>query len=83
MAVKTPSYWQEEKYQPLVEAETAYGHKVKIPKNLHGIWEKTASLKGRYPRDVEMAKAAGFFTRTLHNRVNQDILLVYYEEFEE
>ena len=81
MAIKTPSYWQEEKYQPLVEAETAYGNKVEIPQNLQNIWELTASLKGRYPKDVERAKAAGFFKRTTHNRVKRDILLVYYEEF--
>lgn len=83
MAIKTPSYWQEEKYQPLVEAETAYGNKVEIPQNLQDIWNKTVSLKGKYPKDVEQAKAAGFFKRTLHNRVNQDVLLVYYEEFQE
>ena len=81
MAIKTPSYWQEEKYQPLVEAETAYGNKVEIPQNLQNVWEQIASLKGRYPKDVEQAKAAGFFKRTTHNRAKRDILLVYYEEF--
>ena len=83
MAIKTPSYWQEEKYQPLVEAETAYGNKVKIPKSLQDIWERTASLKGRYPKNVERAKAAGFFKLESRNKVNWDILRVYYEEFQE
>ena len=83
MEIKVPSYWQEEKYQPMVEAETAYGNKVKIPQNLKDIWERTASLKGRYPKDVEQAKAVGFFRRTTHNRVKRDVLLVYYEEFRE
>ena len=82
MAVKTPSYWQEEKYQPMVEAETAYGNKVEIPQNLQAIWNRTASLKGKYPKDVEQAKAAGFFKRKTRNRANWDILLVYYEEFQ-
>ena len=81
MAIKTPSYWQEEKYQPLVEAETAYGNKVEIPQNLQDVWEMVASLKGRFPKDVEHAKAEGFFKRTIHNRVKQDVWLVYYEEF--
>lgn len=69
MAIKTPSYWKEEKYQPMVEAETAYGNRVEIPQNLQDIWERTASLKGRYPKDVQ--------------RANWDTLLVYYEEFQE
>ena len=83
MAIKTPSYWKEEKYQPLVEAETAYGNIVEIPQNLQDIWKRTASLKGKYPKDVEQAKAVGFFERKTRNRENWDILLVYYEEFQE
>ena len=83
MAIKTPIYWQEEKYKPMVEVETAYGNKVKIPKNLQNIWEMVASLKGKYPKDVEQAKSVGFFKRTIHNRLKRDVMLVYYEEFQE
>ena len=39
MAVQTPSYWKEEKYQPLVEVETAYGNKVKIPERYLPLWK--------------------------------------------
>ena len=83
MEIKTPSYWQEEEYQPMVEVETAYGNMVAIPQNLQDIWEDVARLKGKYPKDVERAKEAGFFKRTIHNRVKRDVLLVYYEEFQE
>ena len=83
MAIKTPSYWKEEKYQPMAKAETAYGNIVEIPQNLQDVWGQIASLKGRYPKDVEQAKAVGFFKRTIHNRVKRDTLLVYYEEFQE
>lgn len=83
MEIKVPSYWQEEKYQPMIEAETAYGNKVKIPQILLENWEEIARLKGRYPKDVEQARAVGFFRRTTHNRVKRDTLLVYYEEFRE
>lgn len=83
MLIKTPDYWQEEKYQPLVEAETAYGHKVKIPKNLQDIWNKTASLKGKYPPNVELAKAAGYFAKPKRHRERRDIIRVYYEEYQD
>ena len=39
MAVQTPTYWQEEEYQPLVEAKTAYGHTVQIPKLFEENWK--------------------------------------------
>ena len=39
MAVKTPDYWQEERYQPLVEVETLYGNKVHIPQRFKENWE--------------------------------------------
>ncbi len=38
--IQTPAYWQNEEYQPLVEVETAYGNKVRIPER----W--LASLEG-------------------------------------
>ena len=45
MVVKTPKYWQEEKYQPLVEVETAYGNKVKIPEKLKISYEMAKNRK--------------------------------------
>ena len=39
MAVKTPKEWQEERFQPLVEATTFYGNKVMIPEKCLFAWE--------------------------------------------
>ena len=39
MAVKTPKEWQEERFQPLVEATTFYGNKVMIPQGYQCAWE--------------------------------------------
>ena len=83
MQVKTPEYWQEAEFQPLVEVQTAYGNKVKIPQSLLNMWNKWEQRKGKFPLNVERAKAAGLFQKTIHNRVNQDILRVYYEQYQE
>ena len=40
MMVQTPIYWYEEKFQPLVETETLYGHKVRIPEIFQNSWEE-------------------------------------------
>ena len=37
--IKTPEYWKEERYQPLVEVETIYGNTIKIPKCHSHSWE--------------------------------------------
>ena len=37
--IQTPSYWQEEKYQPLVKAKTLYGNQVMIPIGYQETWE--------------------------------------------
>lgn len=37
--VKTPAYWKEDQFQPLVEAETLYGNKVKIPSRSKESWD--------------------------------------------
>ena len=37
--VNTPKYWEEEKYQPLIEVETIYGNTVKIPERFKDSWE--------------------------------------------
>ncbi len=37
--VKTPPYWKEEKYQPLIEVKTVYKNKVKIPSVMKDNWD--------------------------------------------
>ena len=36
--VKTPEYWKDEFFQPLVKAKTINGNEVMIPKRLTGAW---------------------------------------------
>ncbi len=49
--IKTPEYWKnKEVYGELMEAETAYGHKVMIPKKFIGGWE-TAKLELKWSRE--------------------------------
>ena len=57
MAVKTPTYWQEEKYQPLIEVETAYGNKVKIPESLIQCWELEKTIKKDLDKKPQEVKA--------------------------
>ena len=37
--VKTPEYWKEARYQPLVEVTTLSGSKIKIPERLKDSWD--------------------------------------------
>ena len=37
--IQTPSYWEEDWYQPLVEVTTIYGNPVKIPERWRSTWE--------------------------------------------
>ena len=83
MAVQTPGYWQEEKYQPLVEVETAYGNKVKIPESLLDTLKIWKHRKEEILRNIEQAKAEGFFKKTIHNQNKQDLKRVYFEQFQE
>lgn len=82
MAVKTPSYWLEEKYQPLVEAETAFGNKVLIPQSLMDTWEMWERNKHLVLPTVERAKAAGWFKKSLRNQKYQDLMRVYFEQYQ-
>ena len=81
--IQTPKYWENKEFQPLVEAETAFGHKVKIPKNLLDIWEMRERQKPYILPDLERAKADGWFAPVLTRRkmVQQDIKRVYYEQY--
>ena len=36
--IKTPEYWQDEFFQPLIKAKTFYGNEVMIPQMFTGAW---------------------------------------------
>ena len=42
--IKTPEYWKEERFQPLVEAKTINGNKVMIPKIMMTSWKSWEHL---------------------------------------
>ena len=56
MAVQTPSYWAEERYQPLIEVETAYGNKVKIPESFQTCWEEIKTMAQKAQNLSQQAK---------------------------
>ena len=37
--IATPSYWNEEKYKPLIEVKTIFGNTVKIPECFKDSWD--------------------------------------------
>ena len=80
--VQTPKYWENPEFQPLVEAETAFGHKVKIPKNLLNIWEMRERQKPYILPDLERAKADGWFKAQIDRMVPQDLKRVFFEQYE-
>lgn len=82
MAVKTPTYWQEEKYQPLIEVETAYGNKVKIPKSLIQCWELEMSLKEALKQEPQEAKDGYLSAIKKPHDSRWDLTKVFWELYE-
>ena len=88
--VQTPSYWKEEKYQPLVETVTVYGNKVLIPKNFLGSWEML--LKEKEAIEIEKPEnldGSTFLKTALENFITRrgksakdfgEVLLEIYQE---
>ena len=68
--VKTPKYWEDELFQPLIEVETAYGSKVKIPKRYINGWQ-TAKM--------EKAEAERLGLGVLDGLENEEIAPMYYD----
>lgn len=83
MAVKTPSYWKEEKYQPLIEVSTLYGNKVKVPERFLDTWEYLEKAKHRRKQMIEQLTADGFRQMPSSNKLKKDLQLVFYEIYEE
>ena len=45
--IKTPAYWREERFQPLIEVETIYGNKVEIPRRFKDSWDMMMDMSER------------------------------------
>ncbi len=85
MQVKTPSYWQEEKYQPLVPVKTAYGHTVQIPKLYEENWESYLRTKDMIIKMWLPEKADGCLKETSNPRQKWgvDLRRVFLEIYKE
>ncbi len=85
MEVRTPSYWKEEKYQPLVEVETAYGHRVLIPKLYEENWEIYIATKETMLMYWQRGRQAGYLEPTFNLRKKWavDLKRVFLEVYEE
>ena len=84
MAVQTPSYWTEERYQPLIEVETAYGNKVKIPERYLPLWEMAQMGKETTIQHYEQAIAAGSYDKpTKRAKFAIDLRKVFVEKYHE
>ena len=83
MAVETPSYWNEEKYQPLVETTTLYGNKVKVPERYKDTWGFFLRRKREMKIKIDHLKADGLRQARTRNKLIRDLELVFYEIYEE
>ena len=84
MAVQTPSYWAEERYQPLIEVETAYGNKVKIPERYLPLWKMAQAGKKTTIQHYEQAIADGSYDKpTKRAKFAIDLRKVFVEKYHE
>ena len=85
MNIATPSYWQEERFQPLVEVQTAYGNKVKIPENCLPLWEMLSKYnKEKAAQYYEQVIADGSFDsrKPIRNKTAHDLIKVFVEKYQ-
>ena len=55
--LKTPEYWKEEEFQPLVEVTTLFGESIEIPERFKDSWE---FLTKNYKQEIsKLDKATG------------------------
>ena len=83
--VKTPSYWKEEQYQPLIEETTYYGNPVLIPERSLLAWKCRKEQMQYYVERYGQEKAVGWMQNRMqeikkHGRV---LIAVFLEEYEE
>ena len=82
MVVKTPKYWKNERFQPLIEVETAYGNRVMIPKRYINGWQ-TAKMAKKESERLGLNVLAGLEIHKETNELYYDLERVFYEIYEE
>ena len=80
--IATPKYWEEERFQPLVEAETINGHKVKIPKNFLDGWEMER-LAQQDMKEQGLAQTHGLENLKEQRPIAYDMVRVFLEIYQE
>ena len=87
--IQTPEYWNEEWYQPLVEAETIHGNKVMIPQRFQIPWD---GQKRNYQRQLKhktiqalVAELTPGWERndSFRRKLGNDIRKVLFEKYQE
>ena len=80
--IKTPEYWKKkEVYGELTEVETAYGHKVMIPKKFIGGWE-TAKFELEWSKEHEQDPLEFLEPDDELNPLFYDLQRVFFEMYE-
>ena len=80
--IKTPEYWKEERFQPLVEMETMYGTKVMVPENLMPAWQDYLMHHKDLLRlmPIEERIARGWVTpKSERSKIGTDLRRVFFE----
>ena len=81
--VKTPEYWKKEQFQPLIEVETAYGNKVKIPEKLKVSYEVAKKRKAFIEKE-QPDFLDGYIQEVKEEQDSRYLVeQVFYEVFEE
>ena len=80
--VKTPKYWNDEVFQPLIEVKTVNGNSVKIPKKFTNGWQMAQMVKEAMVEDG-LDPLDGLEIHAETNPLYYDLERVYYEIYEE
>lgn len=78
MAVQTPEYWKEERFQPLIEETTALGNKVLIPQKFLDGW-KMERLRMEFCQKQKLPLMVGLAEDRTSNPIYYDMARVFYE----
>ena len=86
--VETPAYWEEGKYQPLIEVKTMFGNTVKIPERFKDSWEfltlsyeKVISEQGR-ANGLKAIKESVVSSTLQRSRDCEDFYKVFAESYQ-
>ena len=87
--VKTPAYWCEKEYQPLIEVETIFGNTVKIPSGYKEHWDLMMDMSeliiSKQGREVGLQTIRELMIEepAMPSRNRVDFYLVFAEAYEE